>query len=489
MQRINFKLQFDDLWALIGLLGIIAILNLAPILPNDYWFHVAYGRDILNNHAIPFIDNYSFTMSGTVYDSVGIYWLAEVFMQLIRSLSGTWETFFYGLIICASYLLTYQTVRLREKNKFAAGFALLIAILLGVTNWNIRPQIFAYFYLSVIQWSLAKLRITTTDNVKQDFHLTISHWFLVIASLILWQNSHGTFLFGYLIVGLWVLDFLRGKQRLFLVLIFGILPLFTPLGYSIIEYFLKMFSNAMASRNITEWQPASIYKLTGQIFFPTLILILLLGTQRPKLRISEWISLIAFLVLGLRYQRAIIFFGFYAAQFIAVEFGKLKFFMRERQENSLTQRLTFLIAGTVVLLTFFTLPFIKPFLPIEESRKTSSSVNTPIQAVDVLTKQSPIGNVFTHFSYASYLTYQTNAATKIFMDTRFELYSDQVFEDFLIINAAKTGWEDVASKYKIDHWLLSKEKQPDLINALNSLEFYDLIYEDNEFILFSIKQP
>jgi|GEM_PF-2933842 len=485
MKRINFKLQFDDLWALIGLLGIIAILNLAPILPNDYWFHVSYGRDILNDHAIPFNDEYTFTMSGVNYPSVGVYWLAEIFMQQIRSFSGNWETFFYGLIICAAYLLTYRTIRLREKNKFAAGFALIIAILLGVTNWNIRPQIFAYFYLAIIQWSLARLRINQTDNSKQDFLLTFSLWSLVIGSLVLWQNSHGTFLFGYMIVGLWILDFLRGRERVAFVLIITILPLFTPLGFLILEYFMRMFSNTMASRNITEWQPASIFKITGQIFYPTLILILLLGFLKPKLRISEWITFIVFLILAVRYQRAIIFFGFYAAQFIAVELGKLKFFNRERQDSPSIRKITAFIAGTVFFLTFLTLPFLKQYLPMPESRKTNLSVNTPNEAVEVLTQQLPAGNVFAHYSYASYLTYRTNATTKIFMDTRFELYTDQVFNDFLMINAAKPGWEDAAARYKIDHWLLSKENQPDLIKALNSIDSYDLIFEDDEFILFT----
>lgn len=482
MKRFNLDLSFDDLWAIICFLGILAIMNFAPILPNDYWFHQTYGKDIITLGYLSFEDTYTFTMDGANYDSLAVYWLAEVFMQLIRVNTGIWETLFYGLVVSTAYYLTYLTIQIKEKNKFAAGFALIYAILLGATNWNIRPQIFTYLYLAIILWSLAKLESLDTNSKNQNHKFWL--WIIVFVSLLLWQNSHGTFLFGYMIIFFWILGNLRGLKIIIVMGILVLLPLLTPMGLSMFEYFLRMFGSTMASRNIIEWQPASIFTITGQIFYPLLVIVLSFGFKKPKLRKAEWIVFFVFLFLSLRYRRAIIFFGFYSAPFLAVELAKLSFFNRERNNNlPHIKLLTWSIALVVTILTMSTLPIFKQYLPIPEIRKDRFSINTPIDAVNALSNYDRSGNVFAHFSYASYITYHSNANFKIFMDTRFEFYSDQVFNDFLLINGASPGWKETALRYQIDYWLLSKEKQPKLIQALESEKTYLILFEDEEFIL------
>ena len=84
----RLQLKTEHLWAIIVLVGIFIFVNMHPILPNDFWFHLAYGRILDRTGQIPLLDPFSFTMAGQPYDSVYSYWLAELLMYKLYALGG-----------------------------------------------------------------------------------------------------------------------------------------------------------------------------------------------------------------------------------------------------------------------------------------------------------------------------------------------------------------------------------------------------------------
>lgn len=483
-RRIPHKPEFQDLPLIIGLLSILVVIDLFPIVPNDYWFHLNYGKELFITGRLPWNDTTSFTMTGARYESIGIYWFAESIMYLLHQALRSWEIVSYALILLFAYWMISRANVLRSGNKLASGLALIISMLLGFTSWNIRPQIFAYAYFALIYLVFIKFNDQT---LALSVKLKIIYGAVIVSSLLLWQNSHGSFIFGYFLVTLLIIRRASGKKLVIYLVSLISLVFITPLGFSITDYFARMFSGNMADRAILEWLPPTLSELNGQIFYPLLLVILSLAFLKPKLKWTEAIVFLFFLILSIRYRRGIVFFGMASSPFIALALSKVKFFVFEKPITKFQLLINRTIVLLMLCLVFLTLPPVRSKLPPANPSADSYKLNTPTSAVIELENSLPPGNVFAHMSYAAYIPYQTHAKYKIFLDTRLEFYPDIILNDYHAIDSADQGWEAVAQKYPIDHWLLSKKDQPALIKALrtSNVILTKLIFEDDEFILFT----
>ena len=74
----RITLSTRQLWALAILLGVFMYVNARQIVPDDFWWHMASGREILMMGQIPTIDVYSYTMTGTLYLSTQMFWLMDI---------------------------------------------------------------------------------------------------------------------------------------------------------------------------------------------------------------------------------------------------------------------------------------------------------------------------------------------------------------------------------------------------------------------------
>ena len=74
----RFVLTLDHVWVIVALILLAVRPLLTPIPPNDFWWHLATGRQILAQGAIPTVDSFSFTRAGEPFFNQG--WLAQLFM-------------------------------------------------------------------------------------------------------------------------------------------------------------------------------------------------------------------------------------------------------------------------------------------------------------------------------------------------------------------------------------------------------------------------
>ena len=110
----RITLSTRQLWALTILLGVFMFINTRQIVPNDFWWHMASGRDILMIGQIPTIDVYSYTMTGAPYLSTQMFWLMDIGLYGLYSLGNPELVLFvHSLIITGAYflalLLCWQT--------------------------------------------------------------------------------------------------------------------------------------------------------------------------------------------------------------------------------------------------------------------------------------------------------------------------------------------------------------------------------------------
>ena len=93
-------LSITHLWPLAVLVGIFIFLNTHPIRPQDFWWHMAAGRQIVATGRIPVVDTSSFTAAGTPYPAYQVYWLAETAFYLVYSAGGpALIVFIHSLIV------------------------------------------------------------------------------------------------------------------------------------------------------------------------------------------------------------------------------------------------------------------------------------------------------------------------------------------------------------------------------------------------------
>ena len=82
------------------------LMTLRPIADPDFWWHLRTGQFILQTHAIPHIDPFSYTKAGQPW--ITHEWLSELLIYaLFRLGSYGLLIFTFSIIITAAFLLTY----------------------------------------------------------------------------------------------------------------------------------------------------------------------------------------------------------------------------------------------------------------------------------------------------------------------------------------------------------------------------------------------
>jgi len=81
-------LTSDTLWPLAILACLFAFVATCPIRPQDFWWHLKVGQEIVQTHRIPQVDTFSYTRPGAPYPSYNAYWLADVALYAVYASAG-----------------------------------------------------------------------------------------------------------------------------------------------------------------------------------------------------------------------------------------------------------------------------------------------------------------------------------------------------------------------------------------------------------------
>lgn len=481
----KFQIKIEHLWGIIVLSGIFVFVNTHPIRPNDYWFHIAYGRLIVESMALPVIDTFSFTMYGQSYEFAHNYWLAQVFMYgLFENGGAEWSILVFSIFITAAYAVIFLFgVFVTRGNWRIAAFATLFAASLGISNWNIRPQTLVYL--------LAALSVVGIENFKNSDRKFA--WGIILGvTMALWVNSHGTYFIPFVLAGAWLAELLwravREKKwqvllpgfQLFLFLLVGVL--INPRGVEVFSYLLTMTSAPSVQGFVAEWQPIQFGGITGIIFlFMLASLLIAWGVSGKRITLSAMLSLIFFVILSLRYERAVVWLGITQfplmlsfLQKIFTRFGKTVI-SPDRQNV----KLNFILVFCVLVLSFFSVPWLKQYWPLSPEKKNLYALDTPVDAVRFMVSETLPNQVFAEIAFGSYLTWAGGDRYRVFVDPRFDLYPEDLWVDYIRISAAQGQWEEKLKNYDVDMLLLSLETQSNLVQAVRGSPAWESIYQDD----------
>ena len=490
------KFRIEHIWAVTVMMGIFLFLNLQPIRPNDFWWHMAVGRETWGSGHIPLVDTYSFTRAGEPYLSYHQFWLMEVVLYLVYKLGGAiLVVLAQTAMIFPAYLLLLIIAYRLTRNWRAAALSIVFAFSLGFSNWNVRPQAISYLLGALVLWSITEFKRTQRKT-----------WLLIIPiTMVLWVNSHGSFPIGLALVAIWVaheswtvllLRIRVGKWSFKpllpanLCLLFAILAcLVNPRGFGFVGYLSMMAGNKIVQNFMLEWMQPTFNSLEGLIFFTMFLgssVLLALSPRRPSM--YQILTYLIFGALGLKYIRGSIWYGIVMAPIVAEHLSAV-FDQLGVPSNSVstrrTQRINQIFVGVLALLAFISLPWFKSYWPVVPENTRIIAAETPVDATQFMLEQGLRPQVFHDMAFGSYLIWSAQPEFKVFVDSRVELYPPQIWDDYYNIGNALYDWEDKLAFYGIKTLMLEIENQSRLIEAAAASPNWALVYEDSAAVIFT----
>ncbi|MCC8965894.1 hypothetical protein H8A95_27135 [Bradyrhizobium sp. Pear76] len=247
-------------WMACGIYALLLILGDRLLADPDTYWQIAVGRWILDHHALPSVDIYSFTKAGQPW--VSSSWLAQVLFAKAYDLAGWTGPAALAAACGAAAFALLTAILCRAMPAVYASLIALAALVLTCGHLLARPHLLVMPIMIV--WANGLM-------VASERREAPSFWLLPLIAL--WSNLHGGFLFGLVLAGAFALDAMWNAapaQRLRLALrwaAFGIAALaaccVTPYGWGSILASLKILSLGELLRLITEWGPASFSQIDG----------------------------------------------------------------------------------------------------------------------------------------------------------------------------------------------------------------------------------
>jgi hypothetical protein len=472
----------------------LALGGFTIMLNSDLWFHLAAGRLILETHAIPRVDSWSFTAEGQPWHNHE--WLSDVIFQAWAQAFDVntlvyWQ---WGLIV-ATFLILFRVVE-RLSGSFPLSFLLTgFAVAVAAPFFDIRPHLYSLLFFAVL--------------LQQTFLRQVPSRALPLLFM-LWINLHGGAMFGLMAltlgVGSSVLfpgphEALGRTRKADLTRLGGLWAacvlacLVNPFGVDALAYpfRLALASDSPSRTTLTEWLPPFIPGGIQSPLYPWAIglsiagglALLFTGAFRTRTRVA-WLSLALAaltLMMSLQSRRFIPLFAISQCLVAGIAGGRLL-------ESPLLARLAVrrrlriaaaplaLAAGLVWLVPYPLTPRAFPLLVRMESM--------PVDILDFAEVNRLEGRIFSYFLWAGYVDYRTAGQLRVYIDPRSETVFDPATQrNYMQVHALKPGWEGVLDASRADYvlWPFDQDPWRRIISTLLASGRWRYLYGDSVAVL------
>ncbi len=440
---------------------------------GDTWWHIRAGEEILDTHKVPQTDSYSWTAAGTPW--IAYEWLGEAAMAGAYRAGRLQGLRFLQLTLAGTMLaLLYMYATMRCQNPKAAFAVCAVIVPVAAGFWSLRPQLFGYIFFVIVLMILERFRKGKSRAL----------WILPFVFL-LWVNTHGTFVFGFLALGIaWVSGLWRYRlngiesfvwsrtQRIELevaTLASVLALLVTPYGSQLAAYPLDIgFLQPANVANIQEWMP-----ITSERFLTLTVLVLLLGFLISKIllrfhcRPDDLAFLCVAAIVAFLHLRFVPLFLLVTVPLLTLPLAWwFSPYDRRRDRAALNAALMAIIG--LALIHYF---------PSRESLEKACAAHYPVAALEHLGAGQASGHVFNEYGWGGYLAWSHVPHEGVFIDGRADIYERAgVLDDYLSIARLEPGSLRLLGKYDIATCLIRSDAP--LATVLSALPEWQLIYAD-----------
>lgn len=425
-----------------------------PITDPDFWWHLATGRWMAEHgslmHADPF--NYlQFPLEDSLRRDFILkeYWLSQLIMFGTYSLGGFKALVcLRALIYSLMFFITWRLARLNGAGGFTATALVMLSALVVVRELGytgVRPQM-ASSLLSLVTLLLL-------EHMRRGRRLAHA---LLPLTMLLWANLHGGFVFGWAIIGVYVIaSIVDGKAtKPFLIACAAaiVASLLNPCGFSAVRITIasvlatgdtSYWKSIMESRSLFEHAPAGAV-LRGMPWLVTLVALSITsfipGIRRPsRLHIPLLLLFPFVLYTGYTAVRYIVFFAPVAAIFAGMNLGTFFTRVRDNTPPRYVERLrpyvmALSIAGILLMSAW----------NVRTGRQTSVFTAQPVYAAETggaatfIMENKLTGRMFNDYNHGGFLIWWLYpGGVQVFSDGRalslqgFELYRKVADSPFL----------------------------------------------------------
>jgi tetratricopeptide (TPR) repeat protein len=172
--------------------GLAFLLGCHELFDGDIWWHLRTGRWIIENRAIPRVDQFTFGSEGRPW--VDLHWTFQVAMATAEAAGGAAGVILLAAAVGAAAILVGVGGRGRDWPAWVVAAAWLPGLILASSRFDPRPEVLTLLCLSAFLAILPRAR-------RRPGWL----WLLVPIQ-VLWVNAHGLFVLGPWSLGLFLLD-------------------------------------------------------------------------------------------------------------------------------------------------------------------------------------------------------------------------------------------------------------------------------------------
>jgi hypothetical protein len=429
----------------------------------DVGWHIRTGEYILDHHAVPRQDLYSFSKPDAPW--YAWEWGVDLIDGALHRAMGL-----KGVVLLAGVLIAlFATTLLRRMvwrnvHLFAALIVSLLAVGGASIHFLARPHIFTLVLLSGAVWMIESDRRTPRNRI----------WWLVPLTMV-WTNLHGGFLALIALLGLTAvgiaIEALMGIERFHgayryaaLTGACALVSLVNPYGIQLHKHVWDYLRSDWIRNIIQEFQ-APNFRNENLLQYEVLLLVGLIvaGFLFRRKQVAEGLWILFFAHMSLSSVRHVPIFVTVAAPVIAVEVSTWwTTWTASASRNSLVGILNQMAADSMhgfrrtslwVPAVVLTLVLLGPPFPWP---KDFPEVGFPVKMVHAHQKEILESRVLTSDQWADYLIY-TDPRTKVFVDGRSDFYGEEIGDQYLHMYSGNWDWNTLVNKYRFNLVLLPVE--------------------------------
>jgi hypothetical protein len=468
---------------------------------GDTGWHIRTGEWILQHHAVPRTDFFSFTMNGRPWFAWEWGW--DTLFAAVHDVSGLGGVVFLNvLLISLSAVLVFRLIRRYTNNDLLAFGFTMLTVCGSMIHWLARPHlvswvfalVFAHLIVSAEQGNLRRLALAPV---------------LMLA----WTNLHGGFFIGILLLVTWAIaDALQvtftsaqlslnayRKSLAYMVsaVACAVATLANPYGWHLHQHVVEYLHDSTLLDNISEFQTISFHN-PGSVFFECM---LVLGIAAAFWCLHHRLAGLGLTVLlwahaALFSGRNIPIFMLFAApaaalmmQDLFARMCRMRFLRVLRPDiDDLVSDLrgmergsrAYVLSGIAVLLLALGFASGKGVFQAQFNSK-----NFPFRAISIV-HGSGIRRLFTSDQWADYMLYRYYPSEAVFFDGRSDFYGGALVQKYQHIMNAQYDSEGLLKKFAIDG-VVVKTDAP-VATLLKHSPDWKLLYDDGATIIFRLRE-
>ncbi|WP_439101431.1 hypothetical protein [Congregibacter sp.] len=418
-------------WLFAGALIYLSF-GFTEMMGSDLWWHIAAGREVVQQGSPWLVDDWSYTELGSAWHNHE--WLADLLFYGWVHLFGLaslviWK---WSLIIATFCLLQVLLTRL-SGNALAALLACTAGVAIAAPFLDMRPQLYTLLGLAV----LLQLTLHRTPRLIE-----------LLPLFLIWVNLHGGFVFGLMVLAIvlcpWRDFSLRALRSAVLTWCACALICFVnPDGARIFWLPLVYALNADSPyRSLGEWRSpfeaggiTSVWYSYSLVIAAALSMTWVLPAVRRWVLFSPELLVIAALsaAMSVTSRRFIILWAVAFALLLAPFAGAL---LRQKllQPLMLPALLAFIIWGGLRVAPYSLNPTIA-------YHYLTAEYVYPHGLTDFVEVNRLQGKTFAFYNWGGYLHWRSDGALRVFIDGRANtLFNDETYLDYVTVLGARAGW-------------------------------------------------